>query len=122
MNARIPDLNEFNYVRKAHKVKIYGNEYEMPVRTAAFCDKQDEIDREMMDGKIKNTSDFMAIIRKGIDLFIGSGETEKIFPVENESEIDVDEMTACYNFLKYESLANLREHTQKYAPRNIIRR
>ena len=123
MNAKI-NIATFTYARANTKVKLYDKEYELPVRTSAFCDRQDVIDREIADtSNIKVTADLVNILRRGIALFIGSDEAERLFPTEGQEEnIDIDEIMSCYTFLKHESLSNLKAHNEKYAPRSIIRR
>ncbi len=123
MNAKI-NIATFTYARTNTKVKLYDKEYELPVRTSAFCDRQDVIDRELADtSNIKVTADLVNILRRGVALFIGADEAERLYPTEGQEEnIDIDEIMSCYNFLKHESLNNLKEHNEKYAPRSIIRR
>ena len=123
MNAKI-NIATFTYARTNTKVKLYDKEYELPVRTSAFCDRQDVIDRELADtSNIKVTADLVNILRRGVALFIGADEAERLYPTEGQEEnIDIDEIMSCYNFLKHESLNNLKEHNEKYAPRSIVRR
>lgn len=118
MNSKIVDLNSFSYERKAPKISAYGKEYELPVRTGEFCDRQDEIDRTIADtSKFRSSEDIINIVRDGIALFIGAGEAERIFPKEGQNEnIDIDEITVFYRFLKDASLRNLAEYTKKYNP------
>jgi hypothetical protein len=120
MNSRIVVNNSFEYKRNAIKITAYGREYELPVRTTSFCDKQDEIDRELVDVSKQRTSAEVAdILRRGVDLFLGEGEGERIFPAADD--IDVDEIRVFYDYLRTKSLDNLIEYTQKYAPRQIRR-
>lgn len=120
MNARISTadvMNSFNYNRAAVKITAYGKEYELPVRTTEFCDKQDAADRKISDTSVKRTSaEVVSAIKDGIALFIGADETERIFPAEKIGETDVDEVTVFYNFLKEQSLRNFLDYTKKYAP------
>ena len=118
MNSKIIDLNTFTYERKAPKINAYGREFELPVRTGAFCDRQDEIDRALADTSVpRTTTEIIDLIIKGIALFIGEKSAEEIFPKENRNDnIDIDEITVFYKFLKEASLRNLAEYTKKYAP------
>ena len=118
MNSKIIDLNTFTYERKIPKINAYGKEYELPVRTGAFCDRQDEIDRSLADTSVpRTTAEIIDLVIKGIALFIGEKAAEEIFPKEGRNEkIDVDEITVFYRFLKDASLRNLAEYTKKYAP------
>lgn len=123
MNARIT-MASFTYTRENTKVKLYDKEYELPVRTSAFCDRQDAVDRELADtSAIKTSVNVVETLRRGIALFIGDDEAERLFPTEGQNEnIDIDEIMSCYNFLKHESLNNLKEHNARYAPKANIRR
>ena len=123
MNARISAadvMNTFNYKRAAVKITAYGKEYELPVRTTEFCDKQDAADRKIADTSGNRTSaDVVADIKEGIALFIGADEVERIFPAEKVNELDIDEITVFYNYLKEQSLRNLVDYTRKYAPNRL---
>ncbi|MGN1417202.1 MAG: hypothetical protein ACI4XF_10175 [Oscillospiraceae bacterium] len=123
MNARISTadvMNTFNYKRAAVKITAYGKEYELPVRTTEFCDKQDKADRKIADTSGNRTSaDVVAAIKEGIAIFIGADEVERIFPAEKVKELDIDEITVFYNYLKDRSLQNLVDYTKKYAPNRL---
>ena len=125
MNARVTNadiLNSFTYKRAAVKVSAYGKEYELPVRTTEFCDKQDAIDRKIMDtSKQRTSAEVVECFREGVALFIGAEEAERIFPKAQTGDIDIDEITVFYSFLKDRSLQNLIEYTKKYSPNKIRR-
>lgn len=125
MNARISSadvINSFNYQRAAVKITAYGKEYELPVRTTSFCDKQDAIDRKIMDtSKPRSSADVAECFREGVALFIGDEETERIFPKAEIGNMDIDEITVFYNFLKDRSLQNFLEYSKKYSPSRIKR-
>ena len=123
------DLNTFTYERRAPKIKAYGKEFELPVRNGEFCDSLDAIDRTIADAakakitdpRIK-TEELISTLRRGVALFIGEKDAEEIFPSEGQNEnIDIDEITLFYRFLKDASLRNLAEYTKKYAP-SVLRR
>lgn len=120
MNARVSEkdvMNNFNYKRAAVKITAYGKEYELPVRTTEFCDKQDAVDRDISDtSKPRTSAEIAEALRNGVALFIGEEETERIFPKEKIPEMDIDEITAFYNFLKDRSLQNFYDYTRKYSP------
>lgn len=120
MNARVSEkdvLNEFNYKRAAVKITAYDKEYELPVRTTEFCDKQDSIDKDFADtSKTRTSAEIAEILKRGVALFIGEDETERIFPKEKIKDLDIDEITVFYNFLKDRSLQNFYEYTKKYSP------
>ena len=116
----IVDINNFSYERRYTKIHAYDRDFELPVRTGAFCDKQDEIDRRIADmSKPRSTGEIIDLIKEGIALYIGAEETERIFPNENRDGIDVDEITVFYKFLKDVSLRNLAEYSKKYAPSGL---
>lgn len=120
MKVNINDINSFSYERAMYKISAYGKEYELPVRTTEFCDKQDNIDRELSDLSVKKTSsDIVKILKEGIDIFLGAGESNKLYPDENA--VDIDELTAFYNFLKVASTANLKAHIEKYKSNYNVR-
>lgn len=120
MNSNIVDINCFRYERRNTKINAYGKDYELPVRTGEFCDRQDEIDRRIADmSKFRSTGEIIDLIKEGIALYIGAEETERIFPNENRDGIDVDEITVFYKFLKDASLRNLAEYSKKYAPSGL---
>lgn len=110
----------FTYTRDNYIIKAYGREYELPVRTTAFCDSLDAADREIAAAAGKKSADVISAVKKGIDVFIGEGEAEKLFPAD--ADTDTDEIFAFYDFLKKKSLDNLRTYTAKYAPSAVIRR
>lgn len=120
MNARVTKedvLNAFEYKRAAVKITAYGNEYELPVRTTEFCDRQDSIDRKIADtSKPRTSAEIAEALKEGIALFLGDEETERIFPKEKIKGLDIDEITIFYNFLKDRSLQNLYDYTKKYSP------
>lgn len=120
MNARVTKedvMNAFEYKRAAVKITAYGKDYELPVRTTEFCDKQDSIDRDFADTtKMRTSVEIAETLRKGIALFLGDDETERIFPIDKIQELDIDEITVFYNFLKDKSLQNFYDYTKKYSP------
>lgn len=119
MNARVSEkdvMNNFNYKRAAVKITAYDKEYELPVRTTEFCDKQDAVDRDISDtSKPRTSAEIAEALRNGVALFIGEEETERIFPKEKIPEMDIDEITSFYNFLKDRSLQNFYDYTKKYS-------
>lgn len=120
MKSRIVSDNVFKYERLPVIVTAYGKDHELPVRTTAFCDRQDDIDRRIADtSKVRTSAEVTALLREGVALFIGAEETERIFPEAETEMLDVDEITLFYGYLKNQSLKNLREYTQKYAPRQL---
>ena len=109
------DLNTFTYERRAPRVNAYGREFELPVRNGEFCDSLDAVEITLAETTRKPTEEIINTLRRGIALFIGEKAADEIFPKEGQNEnIDIDEMTLFYKFLKDASLRNLAEYTKKY--------
>lgn len=120
MNSRTVDLYTFTYKRHAPKINAYGKEFELPVRNGDFCDRLDAVDITLAETTRRPTEEIINTLRRGIALFIGEKDAEEIFPTEGQNEnIDIDEITLFYRFLKDASLRNLAEYTKKYLPQTF---
>ena len=114
MSSGVVKSGEFTYTRQPRKLKAYGKEFEIPVKTVDFADKLDEITSNT--AKAAKSSDSIKEIRKGIVLFIGEEETEKIFPTEKLGDIDVDEIIGFWTALKFEQNKAGKEILARYQP------
>ena len=86
--------------KKQRILKAYGEEYEIPVKTAEFSERLDAVMEAIMDTSV--ISGTVREIKKGIGLFIGEDEAERIFPDEAFGQIDTDEILCFWLALNYE--------------------
>lgn len=120
MTNGVVKAGEFSYVRKARTIKAYEKEYEIPVKTVEFGDKLDEIREEL--SKTTKTSGTISIIKRGIALFIGKDEVERIYPESEIQNVDVDEILGFWSALNYELNRNQSELLSRYTASPTIRR
>lgn len=111
---------EFTYCRTPRVLKAYGQEFNIPVRTVEFDEKLNAVGAAIAE--TNTTSDTVKEMLKGIALFIGKEETEKIFPADKIDELDVDEILAFWQALNYELKQAQNELLSKYRPAPNIRR
>lgn len=111
---------KFEYKREDCNVEAYGNVYPIPTKTAVLVDGVTEINKAI--GECKSTLEIIRTTKKGIAIFIGDAETERIFPAANENKIDTDELSAFWFALNNESNRATRAVIDAYAPERQIRK
>lgn len=120
MQNGIVKAGEFSYTRKARKLKAYGKEFDIPVKTVEFGDKLDEARAEI--AKQTLTSETVKYLKKGIALFIGFEAVEELYPEEKLMELDVDEVLGLWTALNFELNRTQNEMLAHYTAANLIRR
>ncbi len=120
MNNGTVRSGEFKYERTPRVLKAYGTEFTIPVRTVEFEEKLEQAGRTLTG--CKTASETAQALRKGISLFVGEEETERIFPKEKLMEIDVDELLGFWQALNFELKLAQEEQLSKYRPTPTIRR
>lgn len=110
----------FEYTRENITLEAYGKEYPIPTKTADFIDSINDIQAQL--DACKTAIETVEVTRKGISLFIGDEETERIFPADKLGCIDTDEIAAFLWALKAESDRATQAVIKKYAPNPVIRK
>lgn len=112
-------MAKFEYKREEYILEAYGKEYPIPTKTAVLVDGINGINKELTN--CKNTAEIVVVTIKGIALFIGENEAERIFPAEKINEIDTDELSAFWLALNAEANKATNKVVEKYSPKSIIR-
>lgn len=120
MNNGTVRSGEFKYERVPRVLKAYGTEFTIPVRTVEFEEKLEQANKAI--SATSTASDTITAIREGISLFIGTEETERIFPKNKLMETDVDEILAFWQALNLELKLAQDELLAKYRPAPTVRR
>ena len=110
----------FEYTRANITLEAYGKEYPIPTKTADFINSVNDIQTQL--AACKTATETVEITRKGIALFIGDDETERIFPADRIGDIDTDEIAAFWWALNAESNRATQAVIEKYAPNPTIRK
>ncbi|MBP1560367.1 MAG: hypothetical protein J6C96_03880 [Oscillospiraceae bacterium] len=119
MQNGVVKSGEFSYVRKPRTLNAYGKTYEIPIKTVAFSDNLEDVRKEISN--TSSTSESVTAIKKGIALFIGEDETERLFPEAKLQEIDVDEILGFWTALNFEMNRNQNELLARYSAAKTIR-
>lgn len=110
------NVKKFEYIRSAPVIEAYGKQFTIPTKTAVLVDGV--IDMEKKLSACKNTVEVVQVTKKGIALFIGEEETNRIFD-KPDDQIDTDELSAFWLALNEESNRATREIVAKYSPKPI---
>ena len=113
-------MMNFEYKREVTKLKAYGQEYEIPTKTAIFAEEVNKITKRLQEAK--NAAESMTAAWDGIALYIGKDETQRIFPRENLENLDTDEISAFWLALNAASNRNTNAVINKYAPNAAIKK
>ena len=106
-------MAKFIYDKKPRIVEAYGKTFEIPPKTADIIDRLNEASAAI--GAAKTSVDIVRATKKGVSVFIGEEETERIFPEKEEaSGIDTDELSAFWLFLKNESQKATMDVIKRY--------
>ena len=106
-------MAKFIYDKKPRIVEAYGKTFEIPPKTADIIDRLNEASAAI--GAAKTSVDIVRATKKGVSVFIGEEETERIFPEKDEaSAIDTDELSAFWLFLKNESQKATMDVIRRY--------
>ena len=120
MTNGVVKSGEFTYCRTPRVLKAYGSEYTIPVRTVEFDDKLNQATKVISE--TTTTPETVVAIFKGISLFIGAEEVERIFPKDKIMELDVDEILGFWQALNFELKRAQNELMAKYRPAPSVRR
>ena len=109
-------MMNFDYVKKATTVTIFGEQHEIPTKTAFFVNETSRIYKEINSATdaVKQTE---ATLR-GIALYLGEEFVKEHFP-EDVSEVDTDYVGALWIFLNNASTEATKEVIRKYAPKQL---
>lgn len=108
---------KFEYSRPKVTVEAYGETFEMPTKTIAVVDGVAKAQKEIAEAK--DTAEQVKAIKRGIAVFIGDEAVERLFPTENEGEIDTDEISAFWFCLNRESNRATQAVIEKYSPNRV---
>lgn len=107
-------IKKFDYVKNPTVIEAYGKQYPIPTKTAVLVDGVLDVQKKLAD--CKNTVEIVQATKRGIALFIGEEETNRIFSAPDD-QIDTDELSAFWLMLNEESNKATREVIAKYAPK-----
>lgn len=110
----------YSCVRKPKIIKAYGKEYQIPVKTAEFSQKWEAVIKSI--AKTTEISDTVREIKKGIALFIGEVETERIFPDESFDKTSIKDIIDFWTMLNHELAVSQQKMLDEYTVSEVIRR
>lgn len=111
---------KFDYVPEEVSVEAYGKKYVMPAKTMNLAKAMREIFEEI-DEYASDPEKRVISYKRGIALFIGAEETERLFPAEKEGETDMNELLEFFMSLNAGSSRATQAILNKYAPNGEIR-
>ena len=106
----------YSCVRKPRIIKAYGNEYQIPVKTAEFSERLQSAIAAIAKTANTDIYDTVRKIRNGIALFIGEEEAERIFPDESFDKINIKEIIDFWALLNHELAAGQQKMLDEYMP------
>lgn len=109
-------IKKFDYVKNPTVIEAYGKQYPIPTKTAVLVDGVLEVQKKL--NSCKSTVEVVRETKKGIALFIGEEETNRIFSAPDD-QIDTDELSAFWFMLNEESNKATRAVIEKYSPKSI---
>ena len=111
-------MMNFEYEAKPTAVTIFGEQHEIPTKTAFFVDEVNKIYKEIntAENAVKQTEATL----KGITLYLGEKFVKDRFGGDVES-IDTDLVGALWVFLNNASTEATKEIIKKYAPQKLPR-
>lgn len=109
-------VKKFDYVKNPTIIEAYGKQYPIPTKTAVLVDGVLEVQKKL--GECKNTVEVVQTTKRGVALFIGEEETNRIFSAPDD-QIDTDELSAFWLMLNEESNRATRAVVEKYSPKPI---
>lgn len=109
-------VKKFDYVKNPTVIEAYGKQYPIPTKTAVLVDGVLAVQKKL--GECKSTVEVVRETKKGIALFIGEEETNRIFSAPDD-QIDTDELSAFWLMLNEESNKATRAVVEKYSPKPI---
>lgn len=108
---------KFEYKKPENTVEAYGETYVIPTKTAAVVDAVAAAQSDI--NAAKTAVEQVKAIKRGIAVFIGEDETERIF--KGDADIDTDEISAFWLCLNQESNKATQAVIDKYTPKKEIR-
>lgn len=110
-------IKKFDYVKNPTVIEAYGKQYPIPTKTAVLVDGVLEVQKKL-SSCCKSTVEVVRETKKGIALFIGDEEVNRIFSAPDD-QIDTDELSAFWLMLNEESNRATRAVVEKYSPKPI---
>lgn len=109
---------KFEFTPKELTAEAYGNTFTLPKKTPVMLASIAEIDKKLLASPTAREQ--TEVLIKGIGCFIGEEEAAKLFPCIDD--VDTDEVSAFWMFLKnlYASASN--DVIEKYSANRAARR